>query len=392
MYSVERILHRMHLHPDGFTALTYNYFISQFAMGMVGIFGAVFLFEMFDSWYWGLVLVAGFYIVQRVMVMLLLPVAAELLGKIGYRRMMTLALVALVLRLFVLMETTPDRLWILGLAALAGGFYIAAYYLAFHCLFLDDNNDEQIGTQIGFLSLVRRLALVVSPFAAGLVVEQFGFGVLFGVGIFLLLVSLVPLFAMPHHKHSMRGFSMKKVMGQYEEHPHFTKAVLYFNVSQAVLDIYWPLYLLLILKSYAVLGAVSSGVMIASGVSVYAMGKVYDKRPLHKLFPIVSLLVSVTWGMRFLAQSVSTIVTADMLGRLLNPLWWMKIRRFELRFGERINSMVFGVAHELVTSVGIILGLFVGVILVLFSGGQWGWLLLPGIVGVLFSAWAAKDK
>ena len=86
------------------------------------------------------------------------------------------------------------------------------------------------------------------------------------------------------------------------------------------------------------------------------------------------------------------VVSADVLGRLLNPLWWMKIRRFELKFGERINTLVFGVAHMLLESVGAITGLFVGVVLVLYSGGNWVWLLVPGVGGVVLSAWAAKDK
>ena len=113
MYSIERMLHKMHVKPDGFSALTYNYFLSQFALGMVGVFGVVYLFELFEEWYWGLILVAVFYGAQRVVTVVLMPVIAELLGHVGYRRVMAMSLLrgmlmSTFLRLFV---DTPRR-WI----------------------------------------------------------------------------------------------------------------------------------------------------------------------------------------------------------------------------------------------------------------------------------------
>jgi hypothetical protein len=163
-------------------------------------------------------------------------------------------------------------------------------------------------------------------------------------------------------------------------------------MAQAITDFMWPVYLLTLVGHYSVLGAFSSVVMIVSSISVYGMGMVYDKRPLRHLFPAASLLVGVTWVLRFMALEPLTVLAADAGGRFLSPLWWMKIRRFGLNFGERINTLVFSVAYELLWTVGLMTGLFLGGMLVLMSGGVWAFVLVPAVGGVLLSAWAARNK
>jgi hypothetical protein len=389
MVSLERMLYRR---TNGYVALTDHYFLSQFAVGMIGIFGAVYLFEFYVEWYWGLLVVVGFYVLQRVVCMLILPVVVELLNRFGYRRVMSMSLMALILRLGLMSMATRATVGLLGVAALFGGIYLAGYWLSFNGLLVEDGDVAKVGTQQGYLSMLGSLAALVSPFVAGVVVQQAGFQVMFGLAMVVLGGSLLPLFRMGHHKHSLRGYSLEKVWKQFEEHPHFTRGVFFWNVAQSVLDIMWPVYLMMMVGSYALLGSIYSGVMLASGISVMAAGKIYDSRPLRRVFPVASAMVAVLWGMRFLTTSLSGVVTADILGRLLSPLWWMKIRRFELRFGGRSNAMVYASAHELLVAFGTVVGLSTGGLLVLMSRGDFRLLMIPGIAGVLFSTWAARKK
>lgn len=392
MLSLERVIHRMHIHPDGFAALSYNYFLSNFAVGMIGIFGAVFIYQLSSVWYWGVLSLAAFYVGQRLVTMMLLPLMVHLLERWGYRRVMSLSLLALVARVVFFMQTAVSHwVWLIP-AAVLGGVYLAGYFLAFHGLFLDDHDDTRLGEQAGWLALLKRMALVVSPFVAGLLVEQVGFAGMFGVAGLILLVSLVPLFGMPHHMHSTRGYSLKRVFTVIGKHRHFALAVYGWSLVQGILSVYWPVYLLSVVGQYSLLGAFSSVAMLFSSITVFEVGKTYDKRALKRGFPIASLVVGVTWVLRFMAQLPSTVLVADTLGRVFSPLWWMKIRRFELAFGERINTLVFSVAHELLWSLGIVSAVVLGGGVILVSGGTWAWMLVPAMGAVFVSAWAAKDK
>ena len=152
-----------------------------------------------------------------------------------------------------------------------------------------------------------------------------------------------------------------------------------------------PIYLFIILKSYLVFGMVGSVVMIANSIIIYFVGKAYDKKAHKKYFIGSSVAVSLTWIARFLSTTPITAVLSDVLNRLFSPFWWMKIRRIELVAGEKTDSLVFGAAHEYMVSIGLILGIVVGYIVLVV--GTW-WLLISvlAIFATAVGTWALKNE
>jgi hypothetical protein len=132
--------------------------------------------------------------------------------------------------------------------------------------------------------------------------------------------------------------------------------------------------------------------MIGSSLSTYGLGKVYDRQSKKQLFVVASLIEASMWLLRFAMKAAAGLVVVDVTGKLMSPVWWMKIRRYELEMGERVEAMVFSVAHELMVSVGLITGLLWGVWLLVLTDGNWWWLGVPAAMGVILSAWLVRRE
>lgn len=395
MYSLERLLNHFHLphphrRPTGLEALALNYTISQVAAGMLALFGVLFVFELGKDLMEGLKLVFLFFGLQRVVVGLMVPLVAELISRTGYRWMMFIGLISLALKAWILMQVTVNSLWLLGPALVLGGIAIAGYYLGYHGIFLNDNDDTRIGEQVGLITMSGRMALVVSPILAGFLVDRFSFSVMFGVAMSLLIISLGPLFLMPHHERQSQKFSFKQAV-KLAKKRKFGGSVFWWYVENGIQAFFWPIFLFLVVGSHMTFGIIGSIVMVLNSLAVYGTGKLYDKRRLRQVYPLASAMVVVSFGLRFLASTTGLAGVADGLNRLVSPFWWMKIRRNALMIGEKVKAMVFAAAWEWVVTAGYLTALTGGFLLLRWSGGQWLWLLVPVTVSV-FLAMRGEQK
>lgn len=384
--------HTILRHPEltGVSALTLNYLVMELAVGMVSTFGVLFVYHLGASAVDGLKLVFLFYFFQRIVVGIGSPIAGIIIGRIGFRRTIVVAQAALITKL-VLFSLTKSATWILVPALVAGGLFTALYYVAFHALFVTDGVHRRIGEQFGMIAMVGQMAEITSPLLAGLLIERFGFPTMFLSGVALLTVSVVPLLLMEHHLKRDRQFSFHDVGKYVRSNDLLVHAAFWRYVEDAILAFFWPIYLFLVVKSYAMVGAIGSVTAIASAGMVYAAGKIYDRRPLRRVYPAAALVVSVSWVLRFLSASGLTAAVSDVIHRLVAPFWSMKIRRAELVAGERIPGISFGVAHELVVSAAALVGLLFGYA-ILLATDNWFWLVVPSAGAVLLSSWLIKGE
>lgn len=378
--------------PSGYEALTYNYFLLRFAAGLVDVFGIVFLFQLGDGLVEGVWMAVWYVVFQRLVVIVSLLPGGKIVERIGYRRSMLVGELLLMGKYLAFTYVSPGLLWPLLPAFVCGGLFISLYFTAYHGLFLDDNDDARIGSQSGLLDMLGRLATVVSPLMAGMIVARWGFDVLFMLGLLFIVASVGPLLFMPHHHHAVERVSWAAVWKEIRLRVRFRRVLAFFHIQSAVLDVLWPIYVFLLLGSYEVFGSLYAFVMLVSGIAVWGAGKLYDNRPLHRVYPFVSMSMAVLWVGRFMAQSVVALFAVDGISRVLSPFWWMKIRRYELGKGEKMSGVVFGIAHELVLSVAKLAGLMIAMGLWIGSGYRWEILALPAMVGVLASGYLMRNR
>jgi MFS family permease len=394
MQTIEHLVYRLHhiRHPNGFQALSYSYFLIKFGFGLVDIFSVVFIFTLgYDLWS-GLLLVAAFYWAQRLVVVGGLLPGASLIRRLGYRKSMLLSILMQAGRLGLLAMTTADQLWLLVPVAILGGIFGALYFPAYHGLFLDDGDGQRVGEQMGYLEMIGVLATVASPFVAGVVIANFGFSWLFGITGLLLIVSAAPLFMMPHHNHQGRQVGVGEIWELIKKNRRLVGVAFFWNWHYAISDFFWPLYVFLMVTQFEAVGSLFSLAMIASSVALYLFGKWYDRRQLKRIFPVVSLLMSVLWLTRFLTQSLFGLAIVEVLMRLISPAWYMKARRYELVKGEGMDSVSFGVIHELMMSLSKLTAIILAILLLWATQISWISLALPAIIGIMITMWLLRAK
>jgi hypothetical protein len=376
-----------HHRPSGLTALEINYFLSQIAEGMVTTFGIIYIFRLGGNFIHGLMFVLGFYASQRLLVMLMVPFLPRLIPKIGYRWLIALSLAAELVKIILFVLTKSMSVWFLVPAAICGGFYLAAYDLGFHGLFLADNDNDKVGEQIGLFDILQSLGLVITPLFVGILIDKVGFSVMFGLSATVLFLSIVPLLLMHKHKHPKHNYNVNRVVNLISTEPEFTGSLAFWYLTASITDFFWPIYLMTFNLGFAFLGGVKSLVMLGASLSVLGFGKVYDHRPLRRIFKVGTVMQAGVWIFRFLVVSPVGLAITDLAGKVMSPVWWMKIRRYELELGEREEATVFAVAHVLIMSGGMIGGLVMGVWLLAMTQGNWLVLAIPSVLGVLVSGY-----
>ncbi|MFC1600548.1 MFS transporter [Patescibacteria group bacterium] len=388
-----KLAHPMHVSkPGGFVALEINFLISQFVSAMLTCFGAVFIFQLVDDFSRGISYVFLYYFFQRVVTAFSIPLVTKVTAKVGYRWMMTLGLFFVFMRLLMFSMVNTASLWPLTIALVFGGLSFPSYYLSFHALFLDDNDDEKIGEQFGSLAMLNRIAMVFSPIFAGFLIDSYGFSAMFIVAMVILAFSVIPLFLMPHHKHEVKSKILPEIFRTIKNNGNHSTSIMFWHIQDAIQAVYWPVFAILILGSYSLFGSIASGVMIISSLAIYLSGKMYDKKQHKGLFVFSSYGVGITWIMRFMSKNSLGVIFSDSLNRLSSPFWWMKVRRQSLLIGEKIDNLVFGASWEYLVTVGYLVGFLSGYVLLLASDGEWKLLLIPAILGVIVTGYYNRDK
>ena len=205
-------------HPRlrGLTALEINVFLNQFALGMIGVFGVLFIFHLNRSnLAAGVFLVIAFFALQRVFVGLTLPLVAKLVPRIGYRYSMTLGTLGLAGKLGLFSQIDGGGLWMLIPAAALGGWHLAGYYSGYNGIFLDDNDDNKIGVQIGMMEFIGSLAAVSAPLISSILIDSAGFSLMFLVSLIVLLISVIPLWLKPLRHGKIKRVELSQVGNFY---------------------------------------------------------------------------------------------------------------------------------------------------------------------------------
>ena len=279
------------MRTSGLKALMVAQVFRSIAFGMVSMFGVVFIYSLGDSLMQGLTFMLYFFVFQRMVTIFTLPLSGYLTSRWGYRWTMLGGLLAVVGKLGVLTQVEVFNVGQLFWAALFGGIGMSSYWLGYHGVMLDDNEDSRVGEQEGQLQALKRGSIIVGPILAGFLVEWFGFSIMFIVAMGMFMLAAIPLFLMPRHKLHKDGFSVRKMIRLMKSEKRVWWSVWGRFFQESVQDIFWPVYLFLVIKSFSTFGLVNGGVLILYVVAVIVAGKMYDKRPLRRGFPLAGFLL-----------------------------------------------------------------------------------------------------
>jgi len=351
---------------------------------MMTIFVPVFVYlQGMKEWgqlNYALLLVVGYYVLQRTIVAVVVFPISKLIEKIGFRKSITLSVMALIGFIFSLYLAEHDLRW-LGLAVLCEALNIPLYWVSRDSALSQDIPGGKMGNKMGLIVVLENIAGLLGPFAGGAIVLLFGYSTLFMAVLALLGVSAIPLWWMPPHTHrngvSLRGFVGFVKNGRYL---HQVMANFGCALSDYGNGLIWPLILFLQGINHEALGAIYSAAAVVTIGVQYLSSSWFDRLRSRKdytdegVYGFATIWMTVIWIVRIFVRGIGQVLPLDMARQLFGTIH----NNFYIDYlhlgGKRMGSIAFWVYMEVIYSVGVIF--IFGVMAVGIYLGNWRELVL----------------
>lgn len=369
---------------DGVQAFYANGLLRSLSLSMMTIFVPVFVYlQGMKEWgqlNYALLLVVGYYVLQRTIVAVVVFPISKLIEKIGFRKSITLSVMALIGFIFSLYLAEHDLRW-LGLAVLCEALNIPLYWVSRDSALSQDIPGGKMGNKMGLIVVLENIAGLLGPFAGGAIVLLFGYSTLFMAVLALLGVSAIPLWWMPPHTHrngvSLRGFVGFVKNGRYL---HQVMANFGCALSDYGNGLIWPLILFLQGINHEALGAIYSAAAVVTIGVQYVSSSWFDRLRSRKdytdegVYGFATIWMTVIWIVRIFVRGIGQVLPLDMARQLFGTIH----NNFYIDYlhlgGKRMGSIAFWVYMEVIYSVGVIF--IFGVMAVGIYLGNWRELVL----------------
>ncbi len=284
--------------------------IINLALAMVQLFEPIYLYKLGYPIYQ----IALFYLVIYVLYFFALPLGAKFANKYGYENGMFLGSVLYI----------PFYLSLFLITKFSFMFYVAIifyviqkmfYWPAYHGNFSHNSVNREEGREISSASISSSLMFIFGPIIGGVLIQYFGFAVLFIVASVLFLVSNVPMLL------TKESFTERKFKYSFIFKDIFKKSnlkTLFSTIGYAeelVLLVFWPIFMMFIIESYekiGILSGVSSFVML---VATLYIGKICDKRDKRIILRLSSFFYAFTWIAKIFARTLMPIFIFDTVAK-----------------------------------------------------------------------------
>ncbi|NQT49408.1 hypothetical protein HQ571_01800 [Candidatus Kuenenbacteria bacterium] len=277
------------------TALYSNRIIQQVAGGLIGLFFPILLYEKLG---YSLYKVMIYYVINWGIWMLIIPLGAMVMSKIGMKKSLIAAVcVGWLWFYFARLFAMEGALIFLGIAIIALNLDRFFYWIPYHTDFAKFTDKKTRAKQMSFLISIASLVSIFVPFIAGQIIANYGYGILFLFALLIYIMSIIPLFLIPDVRENYS-------FGYFETYRELFKKknrrmVLSYGADgmQSMVGlIIWPIFIWLMLnQNYGAVGLVMSLIVLGSVLLRLVMGDFSDRYDKHKVMKWGTILNSVGW-------------------------------------------------------------------------------------------------
>lgn len=278
-------------------------FIAAFAI--LEQFGIIHFYLIFDS---KIEYAIGIYIILHIAYALILPFIAKIIEKMGVRSSMIFAILTAMLSSVPLFFTEQNRNLIIAWLILTI-IWRSFYFIPFHYFTSKFTTGKHRGSEIGIINGLGILAIGLTPVISGYVSSQFQLGGLAVLAGFLSLLSVFPLIKIENFH-----FSYTKGIRTIIAAPGMVKVLLLLalNFAQQNINKFWYLFLFLFFENdFGKFGLITTAAILLSALISYIFGKFLDHHNRKTIIHYESILNSLAWSFRLVANTPILLVAAD---------------------------------------------------------------------------------
>ncbi|MGD9129384.1 MAG: MFS transporter [Candidatus Woesebacteria bacterium] len=350
-----------------------------------------FFFQSFSHLQKAVLMIAIFYIITRFTTLIIGIPIAQIVMKLGLDKSFVIANLLYTLYL-VSMFFASEHCCLIFFAALINGIQINFFWNSYHTILSKHARQSRLGKDLGVIQFFLSLATMISPAIGGFVIVNFGYPVLFLMGLLIVLFSLI--FSMLiNFKKVKDEINLSEFLSWVKERT-FRRLSLSFAgryINDSVLAI-WPLYVFVILGAVDKVGFLYSISLLIAMIVSYFIGSFIDQHKNKKPFFVSGGVLSLLWFLRTQIANVWSIAVVDSLGRLTSNFHWMFFDRLWLIRAKGREPLSYFVYREMVVAIAAIIFWLLFAAVFVFFTDAWKALFVIASVGVMLSLLIKEKK
>lgn len=307
-----------------------------------------------------------FFLVYSIVFAVFTPIAAKFSARYGIKHSVLLS-VPLYLGFIGLLYLLPHMKIPLSIIGACLGISLAFYWMGMNLVFRKASNQCSRGAEVGKKMSISILATMIGPLLGGVLIQTWGFNVVFIVSSIALLFSSFFLF-LSKEKHVPFHFSFKKVLVKKS----WSNSIFFISKGTAIMaeGVIWPLFVFGVLGSYATLGMMG---MVLSGISallLWLFGCYSDKVDRRIIVFSMSVFESLTWFLRSIVNQIWQVFGVTIFGAMVYGIREAPLEALEFDKAQGDLATYF-VNREIYICIGRVLMILIVLITNSLEGGLW---------------------
>ena len=343
--------------------------IKNIGLEVIGIFGAIFLYQITGS----LAAVLWIFLIVSFFYFLLLPLWAKLLRLINLHILMSIGTVLLLVNVIIFYFLSPGvsswpQIFLLGFLILAEVAHRLFYWVPYHVDLARFIDTHHRGRQLSALAILVSVIGIALPAFSAFIIVRFGFPVLFILASCLILMSVFPIFFIRSGREFF-SFRYAETFTKLFDRKHFKSNLAYFanGFQNAVSQIVWPIFIFLILEGrYLKVGLLSATIILVVCILRYAVGEATDRLDKKKLIRAGSILYAIGWLFKAVASATASIFLAGVYHDFTSVIVYTPFDAlmYEIAADQGHYVDEFTILREMSLHVGRVVALALGLLIV----------------------------
>ncbi len=340
--------------------------IFDFGVAMVSIFEPIYLWSIG----WRLPSIIMFYMAAYVFYFLVAPLGASFARSRGYEHSIALSTPFLVLY-FLALYAVPRGMIFAVLSAIAFGVFRMFYWPGARSIMARYSSDDESGRTLSWLNALSVAAAVLGPIVGGLVLQSFGFAVLFMIVSAIVLLSNVPMLITPE-KFEPHTLDYREAYTRILE-PQFRKTIIaHFGYGEEfIADFLWPIFIVILIPSYVGIGAVATIGGILAIVAIIVIGKMTDEHHRHPILHAGVFMTSISWILRIAVVNPLGIVVGQSIYRVSRLIIQVPFLTIANRKARDYSVMKSSLLYEMGVVIGKVLTATGALLILYFFPNNW---------------------
>lgn len=284
-------------------------FLFELALGTVTIFLPLYLWNLGFSIPQIFLFFAVYY---GVFIILSWPVA-HITARVGYKHTAFVSS-PFILGFYLLLRSLDAATPTVYAAGLLGGIGFITYWIGMNAEMARSSHDGKREEETGYFFSMPLIAAVIAPFIGGMIIETFGFSVLFLLAAFTILSSYTPFLLSREHSSGM-DLSPSAIFNR----DHITDFAVFMadgavNMGTHVL---WPLYLAIVVTGALNIGGAGSMTALGGALISIFLGHRVTEETRGRTMLIGGITTAATWIiMAFVTTPLQAFAIAFLNGLL----------------------------------------------------------------------------